>query len=135
IDLSLLEPFFAAQGPRAADYVLSKTVRPRTGSRSTSSAPRNVYATRDGKWLAISASTQETAERLFRAIGSEDLITHPRFASNTARVKNAEALDAILGAFIGARDLGECLSHFQERDIVAGPIYDIVDFMQDPHVR
>lgn len=135
IDLSLLEAFFAVQGPRAADYTLTGKVRPRTGNRSTTSAPRNVYATRDGRWLAISASTQETAERLFRAIEREDLITDPRFATNADRIRHVQILDQIIGAFVSARTQQECLAYFHERDIVAGPVYNIAAFMEDEHVR
>ena len=46
----------------------------RTGSRS-----RNVYGTKDGRFIAISASIQVMAERLFRAIGREDMIDDPQF--------------------------------------------------------
>ena len=45
------------------------------------------------------------SERLFRAIGREDMIADPRFRNNTARVKNAEECEAPIVAFIAARSL------------------------------
>jgi len=47
---------------------LTGKVKPRTGNRSTNTAPRNAYRTRDGHWVCLSASIQKMAERLFRAI-------------------------------------------------------------------
>jgi crotonobetainyl-CoA:carnitine CoA-transferase CaiB-like acyl-CoA transferase len=69
-------------------------VRERTGSRSETTAPRNVFRTKDGRYIGISASIQAMAERLFRAIGREDMITDPRFRTNSDRVRNAEACEA-----------------------------------------
>jgi formyl-CoA transferase len=135
IDLSLLEPLFSFMGPQAANYRASGEVRPRTGSRSTTAAPRNAYRTSDGKWVCMSASTQAMTERLFRAIGRADLIENPRYRNNAERVKNAAELDAIIGEFIGRMTLGENLEFFDRNEVTVGPIYDISQILSDPHVR
>jgi crotonobetainyl-CoA:carnitine CoA-transferase CaiB-like acyl-CoA transferase len=49
IDLPLLDPLFAVLSPQAANYRLTGKVKPRTGSRSTNSAPRNAYRCSDGQ--------------------------------------------------------------------------------------
>ena len=53
IDLSLLDSIFSILGPEAAIHKLSGRVRRRVGSASESTSPRNVYATKDGGWVAI----------------------------------------------------------------------------------
>jgi len=45
-------------GPQAANYRLTGQLKPRTGSRSTNSCPRNVYLCKDGKYVGLSASIQ-----------------------------------------------------------------------------
>jgi crotonobetainyl-CoA:carnitine CoA-transferase CaiB-like acyl-CoA transferase len=74
------------------------------------------------------------AERLFRAIGREDMITNPRFRTNSDRVRNAEACEAPIVAFIGARTLAENMEIFERAEVTAAPVYDIDQFMADPHV-
>jgi crotonobetainyl-CoA:carnitine CoA-transferase CaiB-like acyl-CoA transferase len=74
------------------------------------------------------------AERLFRAIGREDMITDPRFRTNTDRVKNAEACEAPIVAFIAARTLAENMEIFERAEVTAAPVYDIDQFVADPHV-
>src|SRR4029453_1948047 len=69
IDLPLLDPLFAILSPQAANYRLTGTMKPRTGSRSTNSAPRNAYRCKDGKYVGLSGSTQKMADGLFHAIG------------------------------------------------------------------
>jgi crotonobetainyl-CoA:carnitine CoA-transferase CaiB-like acyl-CoA transferase len=135
IDLPLLDPIFSILGPEAALYQLTQKIEPRVGSRSNNTAPRNVYETRDGRFIAISASIQSMAERLYRAIGRADMIDDPRFRTNTDRVKNIDEADRPVAEYIKARTLAENLSVFEAAEVTAAPVYDIDQFIADPHVR
>ena len=134
IDLPLLDPLFSFIATEAAIYRLTDTVRERTGSRSETTSPRNVFRTKDGRYIGISASIQAMAERLFRAIGRADMIVDPRFRTNSDRVRNAAACEAPIVAFIGARTLAENMAVFERAEVTAAPVYDIDQFMADPHV-
>ncbi|HUQ28941.1 MAG TPA: CoA transferase [Usitatibacter sp.] len=133
IDLPLLDPLFHILGPQAANYRLTGKVKPRTGSRSTNSGPRNAYRARDGHFVALSASTQKMAERVFKSIGRADLIDNPRYRTNADRVKNAPELDAIIGEFIAQRTQAENVEFFEKAEVTIGPIYDITQILEDPH--
>jgi len=134
VDLPLLDPLFSFIATEAGIYRLTGEVRERTGSRSETTSPRNVFRTKDGRYIGISASIQAMAERLFRAIGRAEMITDPRFRTNTDRVRNAEACEAPIVAFIGARTLAENMEIFERAEVTASPVYDIDQFMADPHV-
>jgi formyl-CoA transferase len=133
IDLPLLDPLFHVLGPQAATYRLTHKVKPRTGSRSTNSGPRNAYRTRDGRYVCLSASTQKMAERLFASIGRADLIENPRYRTNADRVHNAEELDAIIGEFVATMTQAENVAFFEKHEVTIGPIYDIAQILEDPH--
>ncbi|MBV9521492.1 MAG: CoA transferase [Alphaproteobacteria bacterium] len=135
IDLPLFDPIVSTLGPDAAIYRLTGAVPQRTGSSSPTTQPRNVYRTREGRWIAISASMQGMAERLFRAIGRADMIDDPRFRTNADRVTNVAECDAPIAAFIGARTLGENLAVFEAAEVTAAPVYEIDQFLADPHVQ
>jgi crotonobetainyl-CoA:carnitine CoA-transferase CaiB-like acyl-CoA transferase len=134
IDLPLIDPLFSFIATEAPIYNLTKAIRPRTGSRSETTSPRNVFRTKDGRYIGISASIQAMAERLFRAIGREDVIADPRFRTNTDRVRNAEECEAPIVEFIAARTLDENMSVFEAAEVTASPVYDIDQFLADPHV-
>lgn len=133
IDLPLLDPLFTVLGPQAAGYRLTGRVKPRTGSRSTNSGPRNAYRTKDDHYVALSASTQKMAERVFASIGRPDLIGDPRYRTNADRVKNAAQLDEIIGEFVARRTQAENVAFFEEAEVTIGPIYDIAQILEDPH--
>ena len=69
IDISLLEPLLTLLGPGPSVYDQLGIVPGRHGNRSTNNAPRNTYKTRDGRWVAISASATSIAERVMRLVG------------------------------------------------------------------
>jgi crotonobetainyl-CoA:carnitine CoA-transferase CaiB-like acyl-CoA transferase len=134
IDLSLLEPLHSTLGPEAAAWRITGRIPPRSGNRASITAPRNVYATSDGGWVALSASTQAMTERLFRAIGRPDMIADPRFRTNADRLAHVEEVDAVIGSFVGARTLAENLRFFEAAETTVGPVYDAAGFECDPHV-
>src|SRR5687767_13125422 len=134
IDLPLLDPVFAVLGPQAANFRLTGKVKRRTGSRSTNAAPRNAYRCKDGKYVGLSASIQKMAERVFRSIGRADLIDNPRYRTNADRVKHAAELDAIIGEFVAQRTQAENVAFFEQAEVTIGPIYDISQIVEDPHV-
>ena len=134
IDLPLLDPLFNIVGPQAANYRLTGEVKPRTGSRSTNTAPRNVYRCKDGKYVGLSASTQKMAERTLRAIGRAELVDDPRYRTNAERVKHAGELDAIIESFIAKRTQAENVAFFEKAEVTIGPIYDVAQIVADPHI-
>jgi crotonobetainyl-CoA:carnitine CoA-transferase CaiB-like acyl-CoA transferase len=134
IDLPLLDPLFAILGPLAANYRLTGQVKPRSGSRSTNTAPRNAYKCSDGYYVSVSGSVQKMAERLFHAIGRPELVDDPRFRTNADRLRNVEELDAIIGTFIADRTQAENVAFFEAAEVTIGPIYDTSQIVEDPHV-
>ncbi|HYZ23597.1 MAG TPA: CoA transferase [Rhodopila sp.] len=135
IDLPLLEPMISVLGPDAATYRVSGQKPRRTGSRSLTTSPRNVYATSDDRYVAISASIQAMAERLFRAIGRPDVIEDPRFRTNTDRVRNIDLCDGIVADWIRERTLAETMAVFEAAEVTASPVYEIDQLIDDPHIQ
>ncbi len=135
IDLSIVEAMFDFLGSQATDYAATGRIPKRMGNRIPNSAPRNLYETRDGKYVCISGSAQSITERIFKIIGREDLITHPKFATNDARVQNVEELDAIIGEWMKKHDRDEIIAKFAEEEAALGPVYDIEDIFNDPHFQ
>ncbi len=135
IDLSLLEPIHSILGAEAAWHKVTGKIRDRVGSGSNTASPRNVYATKDGKWLAMSGSMQSMAERIFTTIGRDDMNRDPKFRTNADRVANRAEVDEIVGGWIGARSLDECMEVFDRESVTVAPVYDIAQLMADPHFR
>ncbi|HEY0442533.1 MAG TPA: CoA transferase [Xanthobacteraceae bacterium] len=135
IDLSLLEPMFSVLGPEASVYKLTGHIKERAGSGSDITSPRNVYRCADGRYVALSASMETMARRLFRMIGRADLLDDPRFQDNTQRVKHRPLVDEAVGAWFATKTRDEALRLTREAGITVGPVYNIDDVVDDPHFR
>ena len=133
IDVSLLEPMIGMLGIYLVEYDQLGLVPQRRGNR-TASAPRNTYATSDGRWIAIAGSTQSITKRLFDAIGQPELMADQRFASNRARGQNADALDAIIGDWVAARTQDEAVETLIAADVAVAPVLHAGDLMEDAHL-
>jgi formyl-CoA transferase len=134
VDLPLFDPLFALLGPQAANYRLTGKSKPRLGSRSSNSAPRNTYRCRDGRYVSLSGSTQRMAERILRTIGRPELIKDERFRTNADRLRNVDELDRIIGEFIGQYDQPTLVKMMEEAEVTVGPIYGVAEILHDPHV-
>lgn len=133
IDLALLDAMVSVLGPEALDYRLTNTPKQRVGNGSNTSCPRNVYQTQDGHHIAISASVQSTAERLFGSIGRADMNSDPRYATNEERVRRRAEVDEIVGRWIGERSRQDVLEIFSREGVTASPLYSIEDICEDDH--
>jgi len=134
IDLSLFEPILAMLGPKSAEYRLTGQTTPRLGSRCTIQAPRDIYATRDGRYVALSTGTQAMAERLFAAIGRPELAVDPRFRTNTDRLAHRDEVEAIVASFIGELTQAEALEVFERAEVTVGRVCDEADLAEHPYV-
>jgi crotonobetainyl-CoA:carnitine CoA-transferase CaiB-like acyl-CoA transferase len=135
IDLSLIEPLVGILGPGPTVYDQLGIIAGRHGNRSPNNAPRNTYLTRDGRWVAISASATSVAARVMTLVGRGDLVDKPWFASAGERVKRGEVLDGAVSAWIRARDFDEVYRAFQDAGAALAPIYDVEQLLDDPQVK
>lgn len=135
IDLAIIEPILMLLGGQITAYDQLGVVQPRTGNRSVNNAPRNVYRTADGDWVAVSTSSQSIAERVMRLVGREDVVAEPWFATGHSRAEHADELDAAVGSWIAARPTAEVVSAFEEAQAAIAPVYDVRGILADPQYR
>ena len=134
VDTSLVEPLLTLLGPQLTAYDLLGTLQERTGNRSSHNAPRNVYRTSDGAWVAVSASATSIAERVMKLVGRADLATQPWFATGAGRAAHVEEIDAAVAAWISERSRADVLAAFEAAEAAIAPIYDASDLLEDPQL-
>jgi crotonobetainyl-CoA:carnitine CoA-transferase CaiB-like acyl-CoA transferase len=94
----------------------------------------NVFRTRDGGLLTVSAATNAVAERMLRMIGGEALAADPRFRTQADRRAHMDEIEARIAEWMSRHDMAEALALVQANDVVVGPILDAGALMADPHV-
>lgn len=132
VDLAIIEPILWLLGPQITAFDQVGEVQARTGNRSTSNAPRNIYHSADGRWLAVSTSSQRIAGAVMRLVGRPEVVDEPWFATGRGRADHADELDAAVAAWIEARPAAEVIARFEAADAAIATVYDVRDIMTDP---
>jgi crotonobetainyl-CoA:carnitine CoA-transferase CaiB-like acyl-CoA transferase len=132
VDLAIIEPILTLLGAQPTVYDQLGELQQRTGNRSANNAPRNTYRTRDGRWVAISTSSQSIAERVMRLVGRPEFIDEPWFASGSERAEHADELDEAVAVWIAEREGDEVIATFEGAQAAVAPIYDVRDVLADP---
>lgn len=135
VDIALIEPLMSLLGPHAIAWDQLGYKQARTGNRSAKNAPRNTYLTADGKWVAVSTSSDTIAVRVMEMIGRPDIAAADWYQSASGRVKEVELLDGLVADWIGARDLETVMAAFDAANAAAAPVYDIEDIVNDPQLK
>lgn len=132
VDLAIIEPILWLLGPQISAWDQLGQVQPRTGNRSDNNAPRNLYRTTDGRWLAVSTSSQAIAERVMRLVGRPDVVDEAWFATGRGRADHGDELDAAVAAWVGRRSADEVTRAFEDAEAAVAPVYDVRDIASDP---
>lgn len=135
IDLAIYESLFSLIGMQVILHDRLGVVPQRMGNAIPFVAPRNVYRSADGRYLALAASTPSIFERVANAIGRPELVEDPRFGDNRARIEHRDELDEIISAWIGERTQEEVLRTFERHEAAIAPVYDIAQIFEDEHFR
>src|SRR4051794_2447494 len=134
VDLSLIEPLMTPPGRQVGAWDRLGVLRPRTGTRSSHNAPRNVYRTADDSWVAVSASATSVADRVLRLVGRADLAEEPWFATGAGRAAHVDEIDDAVASWIAERPREEVLRLFEAQDAAIAPVYDASDIAADPQL-
>lgn len=132
LDLAIVEPLTAILGPQVTRYDQLGTEQQRTGNRSVNNAPRNIYPTGDGSWVAVSTSTQSIAERVMVLVGHPEVVGEPWFSTGSGRAQHADELDAMVGSWIAARPRDVVIEEFARAEAAIAPIFTAKDIVADP---
>ena len=133
VDASLFEAAFSFLRSEVPSYDKLGKVANRAGSRLPGHVPSNLYQTREGCYVHISAANNSLFRRLMSVIGRPELADDPRFADPVERVTHEGELDPIIAEWVRERDLDEAESLLIAAEVVASRVFTVEDIFRDPH--
>ena len=133
IDMALLDVGMAILGNQAAGFLNTGQVPQRQGNSHPSLAPYQDFQTSDGSMLLAIGNDGQFA-RFCQVAAHSDWSADPRFASNTLRVKNREALITLMQAVTCTRSTLEWIAALEDKAVPCGPINDIGQGFADAQV-
>lgn len=134
VETSLLQATVSFIGENAARYFATGEVPDR--EHRTHMAQVYAFVAGDGLPFVIHLSSpQKFFEGLARAIGRPELVSDPRFANRTARIKHYAELNALLTDIFSKEPRATWLERLQAEDVPACPLNNLEEVFSDPQVR
>lgn len=135
VDVALSESVLSLMEGMLPEYGALGKIKQPTGGGIATAAPTNAYPTRDGSWVLIGANSEPLFARLATLMGRSDLLQHPDYQGNNARVRNAKVLDAIIGSWTRNQFANDLLALLAEADIPSTKAYTAADCAADEQYR
>jgi crotonobetainyl-CoA:carnitine CoA-transferase CaiB-like acyl-CoA transferase len=130
VDTSLFEAGIQQTFWQSAIYFATGVPPGPSGSAHILSAPYQAFRAADG-WLTIGGANQANWERLARVLDAPQWIEDTRFRTNADRMKNLEALVALMSERLKTRRAREWIAALEAEGVPCGPINSIAEMAAD----
>jgi len=134
IQTSLLQAQVFMLDFQAARYLMDGEVPQQAGNNHPTSIPTGVFRTEDGH-MNLAVAGQQIWSRFARALGRDDWLEDPRFATAAARSEHRDALGREIEAITVTKPTAMWVETLNAAGVPAGEINDIGAVFDNPQVQ
>jgi len=126
IESALFDQAVTMVGFHAMNYLASGAEPPRFGNVSRDTVPTATFETAD-RPIFIACANDRTWQRLCGVLERPDLAAHPDYASTPDRIRNREALLAIVSSVLLTRGRADWLPRMRSAGVPAGAVNSLAE--------
>ena len=134
VEGALLRTAVAFNNPALVEQQVIQVNRVPTENRGQTSAPSDLFRTRDG-WIIAYAIGNPMFARWAKLMGEDHWLTDPRFKDDQGRGDHGELISKRMADWAAERTTAEALAVLEAAKIPAGPLYSPQQALDDPHIR
>ena len=107
----------------------------RIGNNYREWAPSGTYRAKDGYYVVAIGRDAEFYRMATDVLGRPDLASDPRCLTHRVRTQNRELVDAALNTWAADKTVKEVCDALQKVGVPCGPVMDVPQVLNDPHIR
>jgi crotonobetainyl-CoA:carnitine CoA-transferase CaiB-like acyl-CoA transferase len=134
VEGALLRTAIAYNNPALVEQQVIQVDRVATVNRGQTSAPSDVFRTKDG-WIIVYAIGNPMFARWAKLMGDDHWHTDPRFQDDQARGDHGELVSKRMAEWTAERTTDEALKALESARVPAGPLYSPQQALEDAHIR
>ena len=134
LDVAMLDSQVALCENAMARYFASGEIPRPLGTRHPLMTPFQIFPTQDGYLILITVSNEDW-KKFCRLAGREDLLEDDRFQSHPTRIANYAAFEKAMNELMKTRTTAAWLGLLEPAGIICGPVNNIEQVVQDPHIQ
>jgi CoA:oxalate CoA-transferase len=135
VDVALTESSVAAAAWETAELLATGSVPQRLGHRHRTNSPYQLFATGDGRYIALTAARDNFFKAFMTVIGLESDLADPRFATYLLRKKNEDALIALVSPAVLKWKAVELEAKLSAAGVACSVVNDYKQAFDDPHMQ
>ena len=133
-DVCLTESILAAATWEASGFLVTGEIPERVGHRHRLNAPNGLFATRDGRYIAIGSPNDPLFIRMLEILDLRAFIGDPRFASYSLRKVNEDALLPVFEEAILKWDAADLEKVLADAGVPASVVKNFKEALEDPQM-
>ena len=134
VEGALFATSLAFMNTHLIEQSITKKNRKAIGNRSPYAGPVDMVETKDG-WIVVQVLGDTLFKRWANLVGAEDLLDDDRFSTDINRGVNGEILSKKTSDWASQYTNEEALNLLANANVPAGPVNDLQDALDDPHVK
>ena len=131
VDISMFDGMISAMSSNYMTYLGSGVVPKPLGTAFPTIVPYRVFHASDGDF-SISVGSEKLWSEFCRAIGHEELIAHPQYATNALRIRNRVAIEGALSEIFEARTRDSWLEILSAAGIPSSAVRTFQEVVEHP---
>ena len=134
VEGALFATSLAFMNTHLIEQSITKKNRKAIGNRSPYAGPVDMVETKDG-WIVVQVLGDALFKRWANLVGAEDLLDDDRFSTDINRGVNGEILSKKTSDWASQFTNEEALNLLANANVPAGPVNDLQNALDDPHVK
>lgn len=134
VDVALLDSAMSLLMTAIPEQKLLGRTMKRQGNRDRYAAPANTFPTDDGEWAHFVIAGDPAFGQLAGIMGRPELAGDTRFATNSARIENVQALETLIEGWTRSLSATQLLEVLQAASIACAKVASVADLVDLPHL-
>ena len=134
IDVSMLDAQVALSENACARYFATGEIPGPFGSRHPLFTPFQAFPAKDGHVVVITQRPKDW-ENFCKVAGKEEWIEDEKYRDVDSRLANYDSFLSDMNVLMQTRSVQEWMALFDENNIMAGPVNNIEQVVNDPHIQ
>ncbi len=134
IDISLLDCLAASLANQSMNYLVTGDSPERMGNDHPSIVPYGVFKASDEEFI-LAVGNDGQFQAMCAAAGASEIAVQEKYATNSGRVKNRDALKAVLADVFARKTAQDWLDILEEAGVPCGPVNDIGAALNHPQIQ
>ncbi len=133
LDLALLDTQVGILANQGMNYLATGKAPGRIGNAHPNIVPYQPFRTKDGD-VILACGNDNLFNRFCEVAGCQELVKDPRFATNSKRVENREAITDLLAEIFAQRTTRDWCDALEAAGVPNGPINNLQQVFEEPQV-